>query len=373
MEPPIRVDHAGRLREIDGWRAFCALLVILDHAGANQHTRLFSRIPGLVPLIDFWGQLGVKIFFVISGFVICRLLILEEKRDGFVSLKGFYYRRAARILPPFYVYLATISLLLCGDLIYSSWRTVLCSALFLFDINHLSPSSRFVAHTWSLAVEEQFYLLFPSLFVLTSKGSRMAVSLAVLVAVVLWNLSTTFQSWDPITSAHTREGFACISFGVLMAVCEFRVRDLARRVPALLVALGALILLVHPIRSSGLLEAAYESILVPPAIGLLLIFSLERGPLLRRILCCKPVQALGITSYGIYLWQELFTAPKVFIDSSGARPNFSPAGQIISHLLPLMFVVVPLSYFLIEKPAMRMGRFLSQRAKERAASTVYVS
>lgn len=373
MGPTTSVNQAGRLREIDGWRAICALLVLFDHVGANQHAHLFSRVDGLIPLVDLWGQLGVKIFFVISGFVICRLLIVEEQRDGFVSLRGFYYRRATRILAPFYAYLATVSLLSFYGLIYSSWRAILSSALFLYDINHVSPSSRFVAHTWSLAVEEQFYLLFPTIFILTAKRRRIAASLAVVLFTVAWNLSTVFSSWDPITSARTREGFACISFGVLIAVCEVRARDIAKRAPALFVALGALVLLLHPVRSSGLLNAAYESLLVPPTIGLLLVFSLERGPLFRRILCCKPVQALGVTSYGIYLWQELFSAPKVFIDSFGAEQNFSRAGQLIPSLLPLMLVIVPLSYFLIEKPAMRMGKSLSRGAKVRASSKVCVS
>lgn len=370
MGPDQDIKQPGRLREIDGWRALCALLVIFDHAGADQHPHLFSRIPGLVVLADLWGQLGVKIFFVISGFVICRLLLFEEHRDGFVSLKGFYYRRAARILPPFYAYLATVSLLFACGLIYSSWRAIICSALFLFDINHLSPSSAFVAHTWSLAVEEQFYLLFPSFFILTAKHRRNAAALIVFLIMAVWNLSTTFRSWDPITSAHTREGFACISFGVLMAICETRARDIAKRAQAVLVATGVIVLIAHPVRSSGLFDAAYESLLVPPTIGLVLLFSLERGPLLRRVLCCKPLQAVGITSYGVYLWQQLFSAPKVFVDSHGAEPNFSRTGQIIPFLLPMLFVIVPLSYVLIEKRAVRFGRALSRRAKDRASVVV---
>jgi peptidoglycan/LPS O-acetylase OafA/YrhL len=71
------------------------------------------------------------------------------------------------------------------------------------------------------------------------------------------------------------------------------------------------------------------------------------------------MQALGITSYGIYLWQQLFTAPKVYISETGPQPYFSEHGQIIMWLLPLLCLIVPLSYFVIEKPAMRLGRTLS--------------
>jgi peptidoglycan/LPS O-acetylase OafA/YrhL len=343
-------DHpAGRLRELDGWRAISVLLVILHHIGSYQHPRLVSRFFVLAHLVRFGGPLGVKTFFVISGFVICRLLISEESSYGSVSLKAFYCRRVFRILPPLYTYLAAVCLLSSLGLIQGDWRGILSAALFLRDFSFWHVNW-LVGHTWSLAVEEQFYLIFPAMWLLTPKRWRGRVFLAAYLFCVAWNLSLAHPGHDNVI----REGFACISCGVLMAIHEGRARRLQNRVPIFIVALVAVMLLIHPTGIGTWQAVTYECVIVPPAIGLVLFFSMERGRWLQAFLCSKPLQAIGVTSYGIYLWQQMFTAPKV---------SFSGAGEVIPWLLPLLCIVVPLSYFLIEKPAMRYGKSLSRRVR----------
>jgi len=352
----------SRLRELDGWRAVSVLLVMLHHIFGFQHRGLVSHFPFLDRRVLYLGFLGVKIFFVISGFVICRLIIVEELRYGSFSFKGFYYRRIFRILPPFYFYLTVVSLLVFFGLIHESWQAIRSSALFLFDINiRIVPHSWFVGHTWSLALEEQFYLVFPTMWVLTPKAWKGSFFLGVFLLLAAWNLSMIYSGWDKLTSTNTRAGFACICCGVLMAIYEQRVRAIANVVPAFIVALIALTLLLHPVGSTTAKATLYESLFVPPAIGLILFFSLTRGVWLRAFLCSKPVQAVGLTSYGIYLWQQPFTAPKTYFSLGGEQQYFSEAGQIIPLLLPLLCVIVPLSYFLIEKPAIRYGKSLSRR------------
>lgn len=363
--------YTGRLRELDGWRGVSVLLVIVHHILGYQHNRFVSRSSFLDFRVHYFGLLGVKIFFVISGFVICRLLIAEELRYGSVSLKGFYYRRIFRILPPFYIYLATLSLLLGLGLIHESWRAILGSALFLFNIN-VVPHSWFVGHTWSLALEEQFYLIFPTLWVVTTKEWRGRLFLGIFLLVVAWNLSMVRTGGDALISANTRAGFACICCGVLIAIYEARVRPLANGVPAFLVSVVALMLLVHPVGSKSGYAALYESALVPTGIALVLLFSLERGAWLRAFLCSRLAQAIGLTSYGIYLWQQLFTCPKTYFSARGQQAYFSGTGQIIPMLLPLLGLIVPMSYFLVEKPAMRFGKSLSRRARERLVGAVAI-
>jgi peptidoglycan/LPS O-acetylase OafA/YrhL len=350
-------SREGRLRELDGWRAVSVLLVIVHHIGGYQHARTLSHFPGPASVVHYCGPLGVKIFFLISGFVICRLLISEELRYGSVSLKAFYYRRIFRILPALYFYLGVVSLLLWLGLIHESRRAVFDGALFLHDIHLVSlvPQSWFVGHTWSLAVEEQFYLLFPTMWVWTPRAWRGRVFLGVFFLCAAWNLSMLYTGWDAVISSDTRAGFACIACGVLLAIHEARVRPFVNDVPAFVVALAALTLLVHPVGSNSWEAALYECLLVPPAIGLVLLFSIGRGAWLRAFLRSKPVQAVGLTSYGIYLWQQLFTAPTRY---------FVGHGRFILLLLPLLCLIVPLSYFLIEKPAMRYGKFLSQRTRK---------
>ena len=343
-----------RIKELDGWRAISVSLVLFMHFFIYHLPRQRPRFDLLNHTIRCMGPLGVNIFFVISGLVICRLLILEDIRYGKISLKGFYFRRIFRILPPFYLYMAVISLLLAAGLIHQDWRQIVVNSLFLADIRFL-PRDWFVGHTWSLAVEEQFYLIFPSLWVLTPQRHKSRVFITVFLFCVLWSLSLMFGGRTSIVEAETRAGFSCISCGVLIAIHEQRVRRLAARIPAVVVALVACMLLLHPTPAKTWTDAVYTSLVIPLAIGLLLTFSLERGPQLRALLCARPVQAMGLTSYGIYLWQQVFNGPKNF---------YAGWGIVLWYLLPLLLVIVPLSYYFVEKPAMRYGKMLSKRARE---------
>jgi peptidoglycan/LPS O-acetylase OafA/YrhL len=279
--------------------------------------------------------------------------MLEECRYGSVSLKSFYYRRIFRILPPLFVYLGVLSLLLIFGLIHEHWKAILSGAAFLYDVN-VPPPSWFVGHTWSLAVEEQFYIFFPTIWVVTPKRWKSHVFLSIFFLCVAWNVHVVHTGWDSFIWSDARQGFACISCGVVIAIHEGRVRQMAAGTPALVVALVSLMLVMHPVGSNSWRAGLYEGLLLPSAIGLVLSFSLVRGRRLRGFLCSKPVQAVGITSYGIYLWQQLLTAPRIY---------FAGAGAMTSLLLPLLCVIVAISYFVIEKPAIRYGKSLSQRAR----------
>ena len=352
----IQEGAEGRLRELDGWRAISVLLVIVHHVCWWQHPDIFSSHVRLFHLLQYCGPLGVKIFFVISGFVICRLLLLEEKRYGDVSLAAFYIRRAFRILPPLYFYLAIVFLLSSLGLLFNPWPAMLASALFLQDLCFVGVRDWFVGHTWSLAVEEQFYLAFPALWVISRRTSRIRLFLILFSLIVAWNVSDAIFSWDQFVGFAARPGFACICCGVIIAILEPQARAIARAVPMVAAICLMLVLLWRPIEGSAWSIALYETLLVPPAIGILLMFSLERKGWLRSLLCSPPLQAIGVTSYGIYLWQQLFTAlPK----------DMSAAAKPLPFLLPLLLVVVPLSWRFIEKPAMQIGKRLSHRIRAR--------
>ena len=101
----------GRIRELDGWRGVSILLVVAFHMARFAYPEISGRIPVLNRMLANAGTQGVQIFFVVSGFVITRLLLLEEKQFGSISLKGFYIRRCFRILPVFYAVIAATSLL----------------------------------------------------------------------------------------------------------------------------------------------------------------------------------------------------------------------------------------------------------------------
>jgi peptidoglycan/LPS O-acetylase OafA/YrhL len=331
------------------------VLVLVHHFAGYQHPWIVPNLPVLFHVVMYCGPLGVKVFFVISGFVICRLLISEESRYGSVSLAAFYFRRIFRILPPLYIYLGAVSLLALFGLVHESRKSISHAALFLYDFEYLAPRGWIVRHTWSLAVEEQFYLIFPITWVLTPSRWRAGIFLGIVLLCVAWNVSIGYTGWLAIATS-ARQGFTCIACGVLIAIHEGRLRSIVSSVPGFIVAMVAITLLLHPAGAGSWGAELYESVLVPPAIGLVLLFSLGCGPWLRAFLCSKPVQAVGLTSYGIYLWQQLFTIPRTY------QPA---AGQGIGWLLPLLLVIVPLSYFLVEKPAMEYGKSLSRRILRR--------
>ncbi len=348
-----RTAPETRLRELDGWRAISVFLVIAGHV---LFIRFFNFAAGHKHLLHEFNftVLGVRIFFVISGFVICRLIILEEKHRGAFSMPAFYIRRVFRILPPFYLYLLFVFVLHKFGVIFVTGRGIASAGLFLYDFVPAQIGGWFVGHTWSLAVEEQFYLLFPTLWILTRKIGRARAFLGIFCLLALWNFWAAVAGWNDFTTPRIRSGFSCICCGVLIAILEERARAIARAVPAFVILMIALSLFWHPWEAITWESALFDSIYIPSAIALLLVFSLERKTRLRSFLCWKPVQAIGLTSYGIYLWQELFTGPEGAVKI---------AGSSIVFWLPLLFGIVPLSYFFLERPAMRLGRSLADRVR----------
>ena len=356
MKIPQQDSDTGRIKEVDGWRAVSVLLVIFHHLCAFKFKALTSSVPRAETVAQYAGPLGVETFFVISGFVICRMLISEEQQTGWVSLKGFYFRRIFRILPALWVYLITCGLLLAVGCIRDRWIAFFWAALFLFDLSRV-PMSWFFGHTWSLAIEEQFYILFPSLWVLVRRQWRSGFFLALFLGCILWNIEAVITSPHVVLVATGPPGFAGICCGVLMAIHEKRARSIAKLVPGLLVTLAGCMLILRPLTSFDWRSAIYDGLVVPPLIALLLLFSMERGQLLRRFLRSRVMQALGVSSYGIYLWQQLFTAPMDF---------YSARARVIGWLWPAAILIVASSYRFIEKPAIRFGHALSKRAKQDA-------
>jgi peptidoglycan/LPS O-acetylase OafA/YrhL len=351
MDQLLKDVPAGRIRELDGWRAVAALMVLVSHVLVHQHGRIISHFPLATWIAYVIAYLGVQIFFVISGFVICRLLLREEARYGSFSLKAFYIRRVFRILPPFYFYLGVIAVLGVFGVVHMTGWWIANAALFLDDYHSIS-ASWFTGHSWSLAVEEQFYLFFPAILLLSPRRWRSVVCGAICTLFIILTLIISVRG-SALVSPGIMDGFVCIFGGVLIGIHEEEARALARKVPVVLVFLAAVMLLLDPFgHLHGWRDALYQAVAVPPAIALLLLSTMERKSWFRSILCSRPVQAVGITSYGLYLWQELFTG------QSSVYPT-----SLIPHLLPLLCVIVPLSWFLIEKPAMRLGRNLSRRVR----------
>src|SRR5947207_1759718 len=148
------VYQPTRLPSLDGWRAVAIAMVVMSH---------FTAVRGFSPPAwwtqAFQGNLGVRIFFVISGLLITYLLLLEAERRGRPSLRSFYTRRVLRIFPVYFLYLGVVvGLTLAG--LYTDTATAWIGSL-PFTRNFIGQTQSLTGHYWSLAVEEQFYLVWP--------------------------------------------------------------------------------------------------------------------------------------------------------------------------------------------------------------------
>ena len=165
-----RTEWTSRIPSLDGLRAISIRMVLAAHV-AGSIPALENR-PLLIYTI-FNGNRGVSVFFVISGFLITSLLLKEEPLTGKISIRDFYIRRVFRILPPFWAFLVVVGVLWKSGTIETSWANLGIAFTFLRD--YIS-GDWWTGHSWSLSVEEQFYLLWPAVLVFI--GRRRSLSIA---------------------------------------------------------------------------------------------------------------------------------------------------------------------------------------------------
>ncbi len=331
----------GRVKVIDGWRAIAALFVVVTHAtnyrfvdqpGAALH--FVRQLSG--PL----AEIGVQLFFVISGYIITSLLARERDTRGSISIAAFYVRRLCRIVPPLLVYYLAIVALAHAGAIRLPPSSLLASATFTCNTG-LVDCDWWVAHTWSLAVEEQFYIVWPLLFGLVAAGLHVRLLTAVVAISVIGALVQQPTFHGNFTS------FGCIAAGALYANSP-TLRDAVSRAgstPLWLASIAALIFAFHS-------QAAPIASAVMPLMIVYIIFAGSTLGWVRWTLESRPLQLVGLGSYSLYLWQQLFLA----------RPDRYADGPLAIVLLP---VVVMASVLLIERPFIRLGRRWSRAIDHR--------
>lgn len=293
--------------EIDGLRALAVVPVILFHAGIE----VFSG-----------GFIGVDVFFVISGYLITSILIDEIDRGDF-SIAKFYERRARRILPAlFFVIVCTLPFAWAWMLpdqikVYSgsvfSVPVFISNLYFLSQIHYFAPKAELqpLLHTWSLGIEEQYYLFFPLLLVaLAKRGTKRTV----FVISTLLLLSLAFSEWASRENPERNFFFSLGRFWELFAgsISAFFVRKhgVQRNEGLALVGLGAIIASIFLFDSSIPFPSAFA--LVPVLGVVLLVLFAEKQTLVARILSYKPIVGIGLISYSAYLWhQPLFAFARI--------------------------------------------------------------
>jgi peptidoglycan/LPS O-acetylase OafA/YrhL len=355
----------SRLQSLDGWRAVSILMVLGCHA-AFVAGFPFSRSP--VYNLVFDGNLGVRFFFVISGFLITWLMILERDKNGSVSLREFYIRRCLRILPIYVVFLSVLAVLEVTGVAKQSPAAWIGSLTFTRNsFGGVTGGDSFSAHLWSLSVEEQFYLAWPVLFFLLGRrGDRsilglLAIAILAVPAIPGINSMSLYtggfysQVVEPFLSWNSLKYFNCLAFGCLGAVLfahhRKMIEEYLKRLPFLTAGLG-IGLILFPYLSSFLpLKAITVEHLGPSfqALGftILLLHSViapEWG--LYRILNWEWVRRIGVWSYSLYIWQQLFwRSPQSF--------GLNHIWWMGVWLVPL-FAVTLLSYYGLERPFFKL-------------------
>ncbi len=301
-------ESSGEIRSLDGLRAISILLVIVSHTFKfPEHRPFWFRVAFL------HGDLGVRIFFIISGFLITTLLLNERRQFGDVSLKLFYLRRALRILPASLLFIGCVAVLRSFGILQVARRDWL--HVLTYTVN-FAPVAWPVGHLWSLSVEEQFYFLWP----LAMKFARLRTAVGIAILAIFAGIGVRaiaslsgIQLIDP--SVHYAFPFVCgpISMGCLLAIGSEKAQRILRGSPFL--RRGGLMLLLLPIIAVlDSLDLGTANRFIGVANNSLLTFCVARfvfvpGRMADRFLNSAPMKTIGKLSYSLYLWQQLFFNP----------------------------------------------------------------
>ena len=342
--------HLGYRPALDGVRGIAILAVLAVH---TNHLFGWSVLKG--------GSIGVDIFFVLSGFLITSILLEEWSTTANINLKHFYARRFLRLVPA--LVLLSAVLLAFSGLLFSAAeaaqtrRTIPIALLYLTDFfASLAPQTALGAlrHTWSLAIEEHFYLLWPPvlLFLLKSGLSRRGLLLlttSVAVALCLHRALLFDAGVSPARTYYafdTRADSLLVGCAAGIAVSWGFVKNF-NRLNVLAVALIVVCLIATDFATPKMHKGGFTILAATTA---LLLINLVSGQVtsLRRMMETRPLVWIGKISYGLYLWHyPMFK----WIKYAGAPWPVKLALALVG-----TFAVASVSYYLLESPLLRLKR-----------------
>jgi peptidoglycan/LPS O-acetylase OafA/YrhL len=333
-----------RLPSLDGLRAISAAMVVLGHAGKALHVG--RNMPFGAGVIDVWGPVGVTVFFVISGFLITRLLLEERDQTGTINLRAFYWRRTFRILPAYWTYLAVVAVLASFGVV-AAGPGAFARAIF-FTTNYLNPDSWVVNHSWSLSVEEQFYLFWPFLLLMLGATRARKAAIVLMIATPLMRVITFVFIPDMrpnITSMlHLRVDALMIGCWAALTLEEFGSSAVLDFLARPLVAAGStfyLVVISCVMRRAGVINAGFGYSLEAVCALSVITWGLRNAEsAIGRVLNSKPFVHVGLISYSLYLWQQLWLSHE--LPAPVWRVPLQVAGAVICAELSYRFVEVPM-------------------------------
>jgi peptidoglycan/LPS O-acetylase OafA/YrhL len=347
----LSISSTERIPSLDGLRTVSIALVIASHAGRNFGPTAAYNI----------GDLGVRVFFVISGFLITGLLIAESEKSGRIDLLKFYFRRTLRIFPPYYFLLFVLAVLAVSGRVHITFPQFL--PVFSYASDYIYPGTWDIDHAWSLAVEEQFYLLLPGLMVLLRTRRRIVWMLAatlVLCPIFRFIDHSFFADAQPIWLT---KGFHAnadtLAVGCLLAFLRSGLHANKKyasviRSPFMLFLPVAVFLVNSQIDYTGLnLGFLFSVNNLLMAVMIDWAVTNAKGGV-GKVLNSRAAVILGMMSYSIYLWQQPFLEP-------------DPPSRYFAFPYNLIgfTAAVCVSYFLVERYSMRLRKSLEGRLFKR--------
>jgi peptidoglycan/LPS O-acetylase OafA/YrhL len=344
---------------LDGLRAVSILLVVLAHSSWFLPRIITQSSPFRFVVGN--GMHGVAVFFVISGYLITTLLLRELASTHSISLKRFYFRRTLRIFPPYYAFLAVMGVLWAGHVIKLDLTSFVAAATYTWACNPHATSA-LLTHAWSLSIEELFYLLWPLCLLLLYRKRRTlhwtigGILFFPLLRVALYFLLPSLRGHE----FYMVQGWAdTMLVGCLLALARQhrRFEDWHRRVLRgwVVVLLGLVAFYLSPMvmsslakRAAGFYANAINPSLVAIATVLIVLYLITRThSVVARILDHAILRHIGVLSYSLYLWQQMFMMHQL---------RFCWVGYIYA------FLAAETSFWLVERPSLRLRTKLESKS-----------
>jgi peptidoglycan/LPS O-acetylase OafA/YrhL len=336
-------------KQLDGWRGLSIILVLAGHLAGSS---------GLVPPPfnnPSLAVLGVTCFFVLSGFLITGLLCDEKASTGTISLSQFYIRRVLRIVPAYYLFLFAIFILSNVHLITDvpTHEFAIC----LLYLRDFAGRSTTLKHTWSLSLEEQFYIIWPMLVQRWNKDRAILAAFSVCIIVPIWRAIATIYDICPVYRWF-RPDFKldCLLIGCLIALLYFHKRDtllkISRFGPNNLVACLLLLLWTLFGWQNRFVAPIHLSVQIWLIAFLLVRCVMLEETALNKLLSQAWLRWVGRISYSLYLWQQPFLETST---PSWGIVRVPPINIIAT------FLLASISHYAVEAPFLKLKSKFKQR------------
>jgi peptidoglycan/LPS O-acetylase OafA/YrhL len=358
------------VRALDGIRGLAVLLVFIFHV--SNYLPILSPSAALLHRIAALGWVGVDLFFVLSGYLITGVLLRAKSANNYYQV--FYARRVLRILPLYFV------VMFASMLVLHDWPPIKYQAWFWFNLSNLRTAFNpylitFLTHYWSLAIEEQFYLLWPAVVRKVSEAVLIRICIGALIGCfVLRNLPIVLawnQRWPNFVYRLTPFRIDTLCAGALLAILTYEgVNIRFRWYLRIGCAAGAAILVISTLfdaNSNLTVRFGYTGVVI--CFTALIALALDPNKLTAKIFANRFLRQMGLYSYCFYLIQPLVLSKYWSVHSRLSRVHLTFANENFNQLpiVGILFVVMlgmcAVSYRFFESPILGLKRYFPYRER----------